>query len=103
MIIETFKPVTYKGSIVYVRRIQTHFEYLLIFGGQIYTAHLTLKPGLIPLALYLLKIKKSRYTDKQLSNAVNYLHKMAETTIDHLLSKYEPKPTKAKPKAKSKK
>ena len=88
MTITNFKPDEYKNCPIYFRHWHTHFEYLTIVKNEIYTAHVTIYPGMLRRLSHFLGILPSAYSGGQLGAIVASLKRMAETTIDTIL---EPK------------
>lgn len=82
MKIQTFKVDKYKGKPIYYRNFNRTFEYLTIIKGELYTAHLDIRPNRILGLLYKLGIKKNQYTEDQNKNILKELNLMARTTID---------------------
>jgi len=91
MNIRTFKPEEYKKCKIYYRNFQDHFEYFTIVKKELYTAHIKIRPYWITKILYMLDIftvvDKSPYSQEQLKHILGALRKMAESTIDYVLSK----------------
>lgn len=77
VVIETLRAIPYKNNLVYIRRIpKLHlFEWIIVFGGEVYTSHLVMKPP---------KGKKS-LNKKELDAAITLVLMGAESTIDTLL------------------
>lgn len=91
MKITTFTTEKYRNCPIYYRNFQDHFEYLTVIGGEIYTAHIRVRPHWITKLFYRLdistKIDKVPYSRQQLANILFQLRKMAEATIDLVLDK----------------
>jgi hypothetical protein len=87
MQIKTFKVDNYRDCPVYYRNFGTHFEYLTIINGEIYTAHFAIFPTKINLLLYWLGVMPEKYSDQQYKPILKSLRRMAETTIDTILDK----------------
>ena len=85
MQIKTFKLDNYRDCPIYYRNFGTHFEYLTVIEGQIYTAHYNITPTKINLLLYWLKLAPEKYCDKQYRPILLSLRRLAETTIDSIL------------------
>ena len=80
MSIRTLKSVVYKGSHLYFRNFGETFEYLAVIHGEVYTAHLRVRKT------FFQRLLGRDYTEKQLAGIVNYLAKIAETTVDTVLT-----------------
>lgn len=87
MKITTYKVDNYRGCPVYYRGFNQHFEYLTILKKQLYTAHIAVRPGIIPRLIYLLGFAKSPYTENQTKAILKQLRLLAESTIDTILNK----------------
>jgi hypothetical protein len=87
MKIQTFKVDEYRNCPVYYRNFKDHFEYLTIIKGQLYTAHIRVKPHWITKTMYLLGAEQKQYSDPQLKRILKQLRIMAEATIDFKLGK----------------
>jgi hypothetical protein len=87
MQIKTFQPETYRQCQIYYRNFQSHFEYLTVIDNQIYTAHITIRPTIINLILYWLKLAPEKYSDQQYKNILALLRRLAKTTIETILNK----------------
>jgi len=85
MNIQTYKVEKYKDCPVYFRSFSTHFEYLTVIKGELYTAHIRVKPTIINRLLYWLKIEKTLYSQRQQRLIIAQVRKMAEATIDFIL------------------
>lgn len=89
MKIQTYKVENYRDCPIYYRSMRDHFEYLTIIKGELYTAHISVKPHWLTNLLFRLDITsgvdKVPYSKQQLSNIIFQLRKMAETTIDWVL------------------
>lgn len=81
--IRTLKVSEYKGCKIYLRQYEgTYtFEYLAVINGEVYTMHMTNVPTWWQILL------RRDYTERQMTDAVNYLQRYAETTVDHVLEK----------------
>lgn len=79
MKIRTLQHGFYKNCKVYYRNFGNTFEYLVVIDGEIYTAHVTI------IKTWWQMLLNRDYTKKQLVDAVNYLARIAETTIDTVL------------------
>lgn len=85
MEIKTFATQEYKGAKIYVRNWEKHWEYLTVFDGEIYTAHISVAPRFIRSVLYSLRVVAFPYTKEESDGAYKYMVKTAESTIDFLL------------------
>lgn len=81
MQIRTLKVVEYRKTKVYVRNFGSTFEYLVFIGGDLYGSHSTFTKT--PSQWLLGK----DYTEEQLADAVRYLLKAAEATVDFVLDR----------------
>ena len=90
MNIKTFKKDEYRGCPVYYRNFGKCFEYFTIINKELYTAHIKIKPYWITKILCMLdiftRVDKSPYSKQQLKHILGALRKMAETTVDTVLS-----------------
>ena len=66
---------------VIIRNIGEIFEYLFVWNGKIYSAHIEVK---IP---FWRKFSKEKYKDKEIEGAMSVIYLMAKTTIDTLKPK----------------
>lgn len=86
MKIITFKSDSYKSCPIYYRNFKDQFEYLTIVKGELYTAHISVRPHWLTKLFYRLdistKVDKLPYSKQQLANILRTLRKMAETTIE---------------------
>jgi hypothetical protein len=96
--IKTFKTKYYKGKPIYYRFWDNQhwtWEYLTIIDDEIYTAHANLRPQLWRRIIYRLfgsqtdTYFKLLFTPHQLNGCLNFMEKMAETTIDTVLVRKE--------------
>lgn len=86
MEIYTFTPARYRQKIIYIRRMETNFEYLVSIDGEIYTQHIELNPQISARVLNFLGFMKDFYTQKQIQTARKLLENIAQKTIDTILS-----------------
>ncbi|MCF7875360.1 MAG: hypothetical protein K9L99_05820 [Candidatus Omnitrophica bacterium] len=84
MNIKTYKVDQYKKKKIYYRNYGEMFEYLVVMGGELYTAHIKIKPSFKMKMLFLLGIKEEKYTEDQTKAIIKQLRLMAEATIDHI-------------------
>lgn len=87
MKIQTFKLDNYRECPVYYRNFQDHFEYLTIIKGELFTAHITVRPHWLTKTFYILGIENWPYSRQQLKSIIIQLRRLAETTIDYILDK----------------
>lgn len=85
MQITTLDASEYKGYKVYIRNFHNIFEYLVVFDGLLYTAHIVVTKT--PLQYILGK----PFTKKQLEAATKYLTNTAQATVDFLIEKKQGK------------
>jgi hypothetical protein len=81
MKIQTFKKGEYKGCPIYVRRMETTFEYITVIKNEVYTFSVDLKPKFKNDVLCFLGLGQ-RYLENELKAMITYLTKAAEATID---------------------
>jgi hypothetical protein len=84
MKVKTYSKKEYKGCPIYFRNLKHHFEYLTVIKGEIYTAHIEVKPTLFNCLFYWLGWQEL-YSFQQQQNILKILNRMAETTIDTIL------------------
>lgn len=84
MKVRTFKPETYRGCPVYYRNLGTHWEYLVIWQKEIYTAHIRVRPTPINVVLYWFNIEYTLFSQQQNMAIISQLRRLAKTTIDFL-------------------
>ena len=91
MKIQTFKIEKYRDCPIYMRNFKDHFEYLTIIKGELYTAHISVRPHWLTNLFYRLDITtgvdKVPYSQSQLANILKQVRAMAEATIDFVLDK----------------
>ncbi len=86
MQIHTFTPARYRQKIIYIRRMETNFEYLVAINGEIYTHHIEMNPQIWARFLNFFGFMKDCYTQKQIQAARKLLENVAYKTIDTILS-----------------
>lgn len=86
MVIQTFTLAKYRQKIIYIRRMETTFEYLVSIDGEIYTHQIELNPQIYARVLNFLGFMKDFYTQKQIQTARKLLENIAQKTIDTILS-----------------
>ena len=79
MKIRTLKPSVYRKCSIYYRNYGSTFEYLAVVDGKIYTMHVTIRRT--PMQV----LRGRDYSEKQLTDIVNYLAPYAEATVDYRL------------------
>lgn len=77
--INTIKVAEHRGCKVYIRNFHTTFEYLVFIKGELYTAHMIIKPQFTRM------FSRKKYSSKQLTDVTKYLLNIAEATIEHVL------------------
>ena len=87
MKIKTFKVEKHLGCPVYFRNFLNHFEYLTIIKGQLYTAHITVRPRWQRRLKVKLGLIISQYSKEEVEGIINQLRKMAESTVEFILKK----------------
>jgi hypothetical protein len=86
MTIRTFALTQYRKHDIYVRNFQNHFEYLTVHNGKIYTAHLSVRPDWRNRVLYFLRRQDSPYSKPQVEKIYSEVVRIAQITIDNLIS-----------------
>ena len=66
---------------ILIRNIGEIWEYMFVWQGKIYSAHIEVK---IP---FWRKFSKEKYKDKEIEGAMSVIYLMAKTTIDTLKPK----------------
>ncbi len=84
MEIVTFRPKTFEGHQVFVRRIGTYFEYIVVIGGQLYSHNQVVRPKLLSRILKVLRIKKDFYTRDEIIYIQKYLETLAVGTVQEV-------------------
>lgn len=86
MRIKTYQVEEYRGCKVYFRNFLTHFEYLIVIKGELYTAHLTAQQ---PLADHIRSLfgVKDMFIPRHEAVIIERLRVTARTTIDFVLDK----------------
>lgn len=81
--IRTLKVAEYRKCKIYLRQYKgtNTFEYLAVVGGELYTMHIDIVKEWWQILL------RRDYTQKQLTDTVNYLQRYAETTVDYVIDK----------------
>ena len=77
--IKYLKNINYKGCMVYIRRINEIFEYLVVFNEQVFTSYIVMKP----------EKGKKKLTKGQEAQSVGIIFAGAITTVDILLENPE--------------
>ena len=81
MKIEIIKKLDYKGCPIYIRRMGSLFEYIVIYKNELYEEYFDIKPSKIREKSPLLK----DYSKKQIDNIVKMVYFAAYKTIDKLI------------------
>jgi len=79
--IKVIKRLNYKKCPVYIRALDSRFEYLVVYNNQLYSHYINIEPSLLN------RFLKEKYTKEQLDKIVKLLFIMACKTIDGLLKK----------------
>ncbi len=85
MEIVTHKKTKHIGCPIYIRRINTTFEYLTVIRGEIYSQLVIFKPTLTGRLMHAVGAWKTPYIKKHLQSSIFYLIAMAEATIETIL------------------
>lgn len=87
MLINTFKPTVYRNCPIYVRQFAVgrcdEFEYSTIINNQLYTFQAAFR--LRGLRAILGFFSSQPFSEQELKNAVGYMEKAAQATIDTVL------------------
>jgi len=78
--IQVLKKIDYKDVPIYIRKIDTIFEYLIIFKGELFSQYFNIQPTKIRGAIALLE----DYSEKELENTLKFIYISATKTIDEL-------------------
>ena len=81
--IKVIKALKYKNCPIYIRRLDTRFEYLIIYRRKLYTEYVDIKPVWYRRWLFNDDDEKL-YNEKQLGNIAGLLYRMACKTIDKI-------------------
>lgn len=84
MKIVTFKPKHFEGYNIYIRRIGTYFEYVVMIGSELYSSHQIVKPTIFERLLYWVRIRDDYFNHDQLVYIQKYLETLAMGTIRSL-------------------
>jgi len=79
--IKVIKEIKYKNCPVYIRGLDTRFEFLLFYNNKLYSHYVDIKPTGVR------KFLKEKYTKEQLDNIVKLLYIVACKTVDELKKK----------------
>jgi len=83
MKIETIgKKFEYEGAQYYIRKIDTLFEYLVLYKGELFTGYFNIKPK-----WWRRMFLDNPYTDKEEKAALAYTVAAAHTTIETIIKK----------------
>lgn len=85
MLVRTFKPDNYRDCPIYFRNLINHWEYITVIKGEVYTAHIEIKPTLINRFLHLIGVEETRYSEQQTGAIIKRLRLMAQTTVDFII------------------
>lgn len=85
MNVKTYAKQMYRECPIYYRNLGTHFEYLAIINGELYEAHVDVRPHWVTRLLYWIKLEKTPYSDQQQKGILKMLRILAESTIDYVL------------------
>jgi hypothetical protein len=91
VIIQTFKPESYRDCKIYYRNFGTEWEYLVIINNELYTAKIQVLPTFLNRLLYFFGLERSRFSFQQTGRILRYLRKFAETTVDTVIKQDLPK------------
>lgn len=87
MKIDTFKPIKYRDCPIYIRRFAVgrgdEFEYSTIINGELYTFQVSFR--LRGIRAFLNLFTAQPFSEQELKNAVTYMEKAAQATIDTVL------------------
>lgn len=87
MKINTFKPLSYRNCPIYIRQFAVgrgdEFEYSTIIRGQLYTFQVSFR--LRGWRAFVGFFFAQPFTEEELKNAVGYMEKAAQATIDTVL------------------
>lgn len=86
MEITIHRKTSHIGCPIYIRRIDTTFEYLTVIKNEIYSQTAIFKPTMTGRLMHFVGAWKTKYTDKQLKSSIFYMIAMAETTIETKLN-----------------
>lgn len=77
MKIEVLKRIDHKGCPIYIRKLDTLFEYLIIYKGELYSSYFNIKPSWY----------RRHYTEQQIEDIVKLVLMTACKVIDALKKK----------------
>lgn len=78
--IQVLRKLDYKEVPIYIRRIDTIFEFLIWYEGELYNQYFNIQPSKIRGATVLL----ADYSKKELDNTLKFVYMAATKTIDEL-------------------
>ena len=81
MTIEVLKRIDYKGCPIYIRQLDTLFEYLLIYNNRLYSQYIEIAPE------WYRRFFRIPYSKKQLDASLKLSISGACATIDKLKAK----------------
>jgi len=76
--IKVIKQLKYKNCPVYIRGLDSRFEFLLFYNNRLYSQYVDIKP------IWYRRFLKEKYTEEQLDNIVKLVYISACKTIDEL-------------------
>lgn len=79
--LQIIKKLDHEGVPLFIRRLDTRFEFLVFYNKELYSKYIDVKPSIA------MKFRKEQYTAKQLDDIVKLLFSMACSTIDALVKK----------------
>lgn len=79
----------FEGHPIYIRRVGTYFEYVLMIGNDLYSSHQIVKPSILERILFYIGLRDDFYTHDQVIYIQKYLETLAMGTIKSVI---RPKP-----------
>ena len=79
MKIQILRQSKHKSHTIYIRRLDTLFEYLVIYNKKLYSSYIEARPA------WYKKLMNEPYTEDELKNVVGVLITMAQSTINKLI------------------
>jgi len=76
--IKVLQELRYKNCPIYIRQLDTRFEYLLINQWKLYNNYIVIKP------LWYRWILREKYSEKELKRIIDMLFKSACVSIDKM-------------------
>ena len=77
---------SHKGCPIYIRRLDTRFEYLVIYKNQLYSNYFDMRPSWLR-RIFFAADEEKLYTKKHRNDILNLVIKGAHITIDELKKK----------------